>query len=113
MQIQNSIHTILARATMCISYTAASLWALCGKKADIAPVKKSCENEMALLYRFNNDLQDANSSYSQEIKELTKKHKELVVEKTNLILMIYTFMSVYMIMMSSYAVVIYTYILFR
>lgn len=113
MQIQNSIHTILARVTMCISHTAARLWVLCGKKTDIAPVKQTRENEMALLYRFNNDLQDANSSYSQEIKELTKKHKELVVEKTNLILMIYTFMSVYMIMMSSYAVVIYTYILFR
>jgi hypothetical protein len=116
MQIQNSINNILASVGMCISYTAVCirLFCFCGKREDIKPHRKpSQESEVLLLNRFNNDLQEANYSYSQEIEELTKKQQQLAFEKMHLRMMIHTMFTVCMIMTSSYAIVIYVSLLLR
>jgi len=102
MQIQNSINNILATVGMCISYTAGCLRLFCGKREDIKPHRKpSQESEVLLLNRFNNDLQEANYSYSQEIEEM------------HLRMMIHTMLTVCIIMTSSYAMVIYVSLLLR
>lgn len=114
MQIQNSINNILATVGMCISYTAGCLRLFCGKREDIKPHRKSSqESEVSLLNRFNNDLQEANYSYSQEIEELTKKQQQLAFEKMHLRMMIHTMLTVCIIMTSSYAMVIYVSLLLR
>lgn len=65
------------------------------------------ESKIALLERFTEELQVANRRWADHVEEIELDKKKLVAEKANLVMMIYTCISVYIIMTVSYACILY------
>ena len=71
----------------------------------------SAEKHVALLERFIDDLQEANSNWASHAEELSYKHRQLELELASSKTMVRTTIIVGLILFISYAALIYTAIL--
>ena len=68
---------------------------------------------IALLERFNDELQEANSMWVEHADEIIEQKKEIAHDRETIKTMMYTSLTCLFIMVTSYAMVIYTHILVR
>lgn len=68
---------------------------------------------IALLERFNDELQEANSMWVEHVNDIMAEKKDIAHDRETIKTMMYTCLTCLFIMVSSYAMVIYAHLLVR